>query len=147
MYNPEEADFEGFSEKQRNEVIDIIKSKGGEKYRCMVKDEKLLDQILTALDPYLTSDALKQIWHAYNTNINENMNMVIATYAPKHLHLSGTISLKTRVSIAAGCQIQGHEKFWSDVISRFRIPMNEFLQKIDKFRNKKNAVAVRIRIN
>ena len=81
------------------------------------------------------------IWHAYNTNINENMDMVIAKYAPKPLHLSDSISLETRASIAAGCQINGYEQFWKDVLSCFDIPMTESLvlclKRIDIIRNKK----------
>ena len=85
--NPEEAEFEVFSERKTCEVIKQTKNKGGEKYRCMIKDEILFTQIIGAVQHYLTPDSLKQIWHGYNTNINENMNHVVASFAPKHHHL------------------------------------------------------------
>ena len=69
------------------------------------------------------------------------MNNVVASYAPKHCHYSSSLSLNTRIAIAAGTQIVGHYHFWRLLLDRFDIPMHpsmkEYLQDRDKRRIKK----------
>ena len=94
--------FDDLSKERVSEVVEIIKKKGSERYRSIHHNEILLNQILISVEKYLTKENLKQVWHEYSTNINENMNYVIANFAPKHRHLSTTFNLHTRVSIAVG---------------------------------------------
>ena len=82
----------------------------------MAEDENLYHQIFDALEPFIKEDMLKMLWHQYDTNINEAMNRSVSSFAPKDRTFSRTMSLQTRVSIAAGVQIAGHYKFWKKVL-------------------------------
>ena len=86
----------------------MISNKADGRYININDDHDMFQQIESAVEPFLTSVALKQIWYSYSTNRKENMNHVVATYAPKHCHFSTSLSLATRVSIAYGTQVVGH---------------------------------------
>ena len=75
--NPNDAQFEGFTAKRLEEVRTMISKRGSDRYRCPVKDEVLLNQILTSIEQYLTPDAMRQVYHSFDTNINENLNHMV----------------------------------------------------------------------
>ena len=70
---------------------------------------------MAAYAPYITIEALRQVNHPWTTQKNEAMNTSVAAFAPKGKTYSMTNSLLTRVSIAAGISIAGHERFWINV--------------------------------
>ena len=99
--------------KQRERVMMERNDRGY--YRCKVKDKQLYDDIMSEYSRFITPDNLAMVHHVWSTQKNEAMNTSVAALAPKHKHYSMTISLKTRVGIAAACQVQGFAKFWSNV--------------------------------
>ena len=84
-------------------------------YRCRQRDKQLYDDMMEAYAPYITTEAMKQLNHNWHTQKNEAMNTSVSTFAPKSKTYSMTNSLLTRVSIAAGISIAGHEQFWINV--------------------------------
>ena len=92
---------------------------GNEKgyYRDRERDKQLYDDMMAAYAPYITSEALTQVNHLWHTQKNEAMNTSVSSLAPKGKTYSMTYSLLTRVSIAAGTSIAGHEQFWKSVSS------------------------------
>ena len=83
-------------------------------YRCRQRDKQLYDDMMSAYAPYITTEAMKQLNHNWHTQNNEAMNTSVSAFAPKGKTYSRTNSLVTRVSIAAGISIAGHDQFWKN---------------------------------
>ena len=81
-----------------------------------VNSPVLYHQITETVAPYLLDDKLKMLNHPWNTQLNESMNNSVASYAPKTKNFNGTISLRTRVGIAAAVMALGYEHFWTRVL-------------------------------
>ena len=84
----------------------------------------LYDQITAAMAPYLTDEKLKMILHSWSTQLNEALNNSVQAYVSKIKNFSGTISLKTRVGIAAGVMAVGYHQFWTRVFSELDLEMD-----------------------
>ena len=78
------------------------------------------------------------LWHEYDTNVNEAMNRSVSSFAPKDRTYARTMSLETRVSIAAGVQICGHYEFWRLVLQNHGIIMGDSMKLILQRRDKEN---------
>ena len=78
------------------------------------------------------------LWHQSDTNLNEAMNRSVSAFAPKDRTFCRTMSLETRVGIAAAVQIVGHYQFWNMVLDKFGITMGKSLEKILKKRDVEN---------
>ena len=94
---------------------EILSGNSSSYYRCKVLHEDLYQKIMKIIEPYLTDDMLQMLHHGWYTQLNESMNQSVCSYAPKNRHYSKTDSLKTRVAVAAGVQINGCYRFWTDV--------------------------------
>ena len=68
---------------------------------------------MVTVAPYIVTDNLDILMHKWFTQLNEAMNNSVAAYAPKIKNFSGTLSLKTRVGIAAGGLALGYYSFWN----------------------------------
>ena len=66
------------------------------------------------------------------------MNRSVSAFAPKDRTFCRTMSLETRVGIAAAVQIVGHYQFWNMVLHKFGITMGKSLEKILKKRDVDN---------
>ena len=86
----------------------------------------------------MDEDQLKMLWHEYDTNVNEAMNRSVSSFAPKDRIFCRTMSLETRISIAAGVQICGHYKFWSLVLEKHGIIIGDSMKLILLKRDKEN---------
>ena len=115
----------------------MISNKADDRYRIMISDKDMYKQIHLAVEPFFTTVSLKQIWHSYSTNRNENMNHVVATYARKHCHFSSSLSLATCVSVASDTQVIGHLPYWSILFNRAGITMHPSVQTYLKQRDDK----------
>ena len=77
----------------------------------------------------------------WSTQPNEAMNNSVAAFAPKTKNFSGTLSLRTRVAIAAGVMALGYEIFWTQVLDELGIEMDAVfrssLQSRDRKKDKK----------
>ena len=113
-------------------------------YRCRNKHAVVYDKIMQTLEPYLSDENLRQLFHPYHTQHNEALNKSVASYAPKHKTFSTTESLSTRVGIAAGVQILGYHDFWRRVFLNFNIFFDDHLSKVlTKMQQKKSRQQVR----
>ena len=131
--------FDGLNleEKKKKEVLLAKKGKGH--YRSMVEDEKLYQQIMQCVLPFISRDMVSMLWHTHDTNLNEAMNRSVSSFAPKDRTFCRTMSLQTRVSIAAGVQILGHYEFWNQVLTELGLTMSMSMETILKRRDRANA--------
>ena len=113
------------AEEAKKKELELAK-KGEGHYRSMTDDTQLYHDIMEALKPFMDEDQLKMLWHEYDTNVNEAMNRSVSSFAPKDRTFCRTMSLETRISIAAGVQICGHYTFWRLVLEKHGIIMGEF---------------------
>lgn len=108
----------------KHKLIGKLKDK---KYRCMVKDKVLFNQMMESLNDYIQPAKLKMLWHKYNTTVNKGLNYSVAMFAPKNFNFSGSMSLSTRVSLAVGIHLEGHANYWKQVLSLMDILIYESL--------------------
>ena len=138
-----------FQKKELTKLKNWSRKSGGERYHCPIKDEKLLEQLLTAVNDHLSSESMHQVCYGFDTNINENLNHIVVTFAQKHQYLSTTFNLHTRVYIAVGTQILGHYPYWSRTLSGYSIEINLSLSTLlrtkDKNREDRSWHAARVR--
>ena len=66
------------------------------------KNKDMYELVKSKLLPYLQPDALKDINHLFDTQINKTMNELVSKYAPKNRVFCGTSSLQGRVFFALG---------------------------------------------
>ena len=144
--DPSAASFIGFGEEENKKAREMISNKAGGRYININDDHDMFQQIESAVEPFLTSVALKQIWYSYSTNRKENMNHVVATYAPKYCHFSTSLSLATRVSIASGTQVVGHFPYWSMLLSRAEIRLHPTVENYLKKRDEKRERQCEIQV-
>ena len=67
---------------------------------------------------------LAQCVHEYDTQKNEGMNTCVAKYAPKNKTYCKSISLETRVKVAAGIYTVGYHFFWSEVVKELQMDIS-----------------------
>ena len=113
-------------------------------YQCRHKHAVVYKKIMETLEPYLSDENLRQLFHPYHMRHNEALNKSVATYAPKHKIFSMTESLSTRVGIVAGLQILGYHYFWRRVFDYFNICFDNHLSNVlTKMQQKKSRQQVR----
>ena len=137
IFTPAEVD-----ELKKRERIMIERNTKGY-YRSKQNDHELYTEIMRVYERFIQPNMLKQVWHRWNTQKNEAMNTSVAALAPKNKTYSMSESLRTRVAIAAGCQIVGFAKFWSICCQSlgFQIDSNllSLLEARDKTKRNKNV--------
>ena len=84
-----------------------------------------MGKITAALAPYLSDNKLRMLCHTWSTQLNEAMNNSVSAYAPKTKNFGGTLSLKTRVGIAAAVMALGYYQFWSRVYEKLGLDMDD----------------------
>ena len=115
------TDLDALKEKEKN-----LRAKEDSKYfRSKEIDSKLYKQVMESMRPYLTDDKLKMLQHPWSTQLNEAMNNSIASFAPKTKTFCCTMSLKTRVGIAAAIQGLGYQVFWNRVFQELGLTMDD----------------------
>ena len=128
---------------KRKEKILVERANRGY-YRCKVEHASVYNEIMHAIQPYLSDECLRQLHHPYHTQRNEALNKSVATYAPKHKTFSLTESLTTRVAIAAGTQILGYHDFWKEIFQEFGIIFDSQISSVlMEMQNKKEKQQVR----
>ena len=133
------TDLDALKEKEKN-----LRAKEDSKYfRDKEIDSKLYEQVMDCMKPYLTNEKLKMLQHPWSTQLNEAMNNSISSYAPKTKTVCRTMSLKTRVGIAAAIQGLGYKEFWGRVFQELGITMDRAfassLESRDKKKKKKRV--------
>ena len=129
------TDLEALKDKERT----LRAREEGKYFRSKVDHPILYGQITAAVAPYLAPDKLKMLQHSWSTQKNEAMNNSVAAYAPKVKNFSGTLSLKTRVGIAAGVLALGYFRFWNRVFDALHLDMDSVFATALKARDKKKT--------
>ena len=91
-----------YSMERTEDEREVMTADKAKKYRCVEKDSDMYELVKTKMGPYLQLDALKDINHLFDTQLNEAMNKLISKYAPKNRVFCGTSSLQGRVYFALG---------------------------------------------
>ena len=129
------TDLDALKEKEKN----LRAKEDGKYFRSKKDDNKLYEQLCEALSPYLTDDKLRMLNHLWSTQLNEAMNNSISSYAPKTKTFSRTMSLRTRVGIAAAVQSLGYQEFWTRVFCKLGLDMDDAFASSLKARDRKKA--------
>ena len=129
------TDLEKLKEKEKT----LREREEGKYFRSKTDNPALYGQLTAAMAPYLADDKLRMLAHRWSTQLNESMNNSVAAYAPKTKNFSGTLSLKTRVSIAAGVLALGYFGFWDQVFDEIGIEMDNTFASSLKARDAKKA--------
>ena len=88
---------------------------------------------------FMDEDTLKMMGNEYDIkNVKEAMHRSVSSFAPKDRTFCRTMSLETRISIAAGVQICGHYTFWRLVLEKHGIIMGDSMKLILQKRDKEN---------
>jgi hypothetical protein len=136
-----ESDIE---EWKRKEEVLIRRYEEGY-YRSKETRGGVYKQIVDALKPYITKEALSQLAHPWHTQRNEAMNQSVSAFAPKGRTYSLTASLDCRVALAAGTQIVGYEQLWRLIFAAFHLDFDEdiasYLRQMDVEKNQKRETS------
>jgi len=92
-------------------------------YRHKERDTKLYTTLQQKLARFISIDALREVCHDMDTNVNESLNNTIAWLAPKNKVYSGTLSLSNRICIALCISSLGTMVFFQRVFDSFGINM------------------------
>ena len=80
---------------------------------------------------------MKQVNYPWHTQKKKAMNMSVSSFAPKGKTYSMTNSLLTRVAIAAGISIAGHEQFWTNVATELEFTFDANFMSMLRSRDRK----------
>ena len=128
------TDLDALKEKEKN-----LRAKEDSKYfRNKEVDSNLYEQIMECMKPYLADDKLKMLMHPWSTQLNEALNNSISSYAPKTKMFCRTMSLRTRIVIAAVVQGLGYLAFWTRVFQELGITMDHAFASSLTARDRKN---------
>ena len=92
-------------------------------YRDMLLDKDLWDALVDKYERYRSKEMLAQCVHEYDTQ-KKGMNTCVAKYAPKNKTYCKSISLETRVKVAAGIYIVGYHFIWTEVMKELRMDIS-----------------------
>ena len=109
----------------RKGLTDEQRSGSQKIYRCKQKDEKLYAYLNDAIARFITKEALDEVGHGHDTQVNESLNNTIAWYAPKNKTYSGTYSLTNRISIASGVHSIGAEQYYTRLLKKLGIKVTK----------------------
>ena len=93
----------------------------GKFYRCMTKDEDLYKTIRTCIDTYCTFEAMKEVAHGHDTQVNESLNNTISWHAPKNKVYSSSVSLRNRLAMAVGISSIGTLEYFTRLFGKLGI--------------------------
>ena len=107
-------------------------------YRNKEKDEDLYKFLTATVARFITPDALKEVAHGSDTQVNESLNNSVTWFAQKNKTYAATSSLANRVCLALGIYSVGYEVFFVRLFERcgINIPddLRYYLKKQEKTR-------------
>ena len=104
----------------------------------MTNDEALFNQMIESLMDHITPAKFRMLWHDYDTAVNKGLNYSLAIFAPKK-NFSGSMSLTTRVALAVGVHLEGHDEYWKKILALVGIPIFESLFEYIRTKDKNAA--------
>ena len=93
-------------------------------YRSKTKDEKLYGFLTATVGRFVTQQALEEVGHGYDTQVNESLNNTVVWHAQKNKTYCGTSSLTNRICFALGIHSVGSLVFFERLFGKFGIPLS-----------------------
>lgn len=107
-------------------------------YRNKKKDAVLYEKLSELLGRFLTPQALRDVSHGMDTNVNESFNNTVSWFAPKNKVYCSSGSLLNRVALAIGINSVGFEVFFRRLFAKLGITLtsdvSHFLRVKDRSR-------------
>jgi len=94
-------------------------------HRHKERDAKLHSMSQQKIARFVTVDALREVCHNMDANVNESLNDTIAWIAPKNKVHSGTASLSNRICIALCITSVGTMEFFKRLFNWFGVTVTE----------------------
>lgn len=130
-------------EKQQDEEEPLPKF-----YRCKTKDKELYDYLYGVTARFVTFEALKEVAHGGDTQVNESLNNTISWVAPKNKTYSASKSLLNRICIAVGIHCLGTFEYFDRLLNRLGIDMPEDTKySLEQKSNTRNLKIARTKLN
>ena len=110
--------------KRKNMTPEERKADTEKIYRCPKKDAKLYSFLHdNVLARFVTKEALHEVAHSMDTQVNESLNNSIAWLAPKNKTYCGSISLRNRICVAIGIASVGTLHYFRRIFESLQIKM------------------------
>lgn len=110
-------------------------------YRSKTKDLLLYEKVKVIVERFITAEALAEVSHGMDTQMNESLNNTISWFAPKNKVFCSTGSLHNRLSMAVGINSLGFLAYYRRLLSRLGISVTpdimHFLTVKDRERSKR----------
>ena len=114
-------------------------------YRCLKKDAKLFTVLEELIERFVTPEALEDLCHGMDTQVNESLNNTIAWFAPKNKSYCSSLSLTNRICIALGINSVGFIAYYRRLLMKLGIRLTpdveHFLRVKDRSRSVRLAKA------
>ena len=88
------------------------RSASKKQYRSKETHADLYSLLQETLEGFVTEEALVEVAHGYDTNVNESLNNTISWPAPKNKVYAGSNLLRNHVMMAVSVQIMGYDEFY-----------------------------------
>ena len=108
---------------KRKLLTDEQKQQSTKIYRCKKKDAKLYLFLTTVVARFITPQALKEVAHGSDTQVNESLNNSVTWFAQRNKTYAATSSLGNRVCLALGIYSLGYREYFERLFHRFGIVM------------------------
>ena len=120
---------------------EAARAKNKKFYRCKTKDEDLYKVLRTLTDRFMTLQAMKEVAHGHDTQVNESLNNTITWHAPKNKVYCSSVSLRNRLAMAVGISSVGTLEYFTRLFGKLGISMEpdvlHYLQQKDGDRSRK----------
>ena len=87
-------------------------------YRCKQKDAKLYAFLERTVARFVSDEALKEVGHGSDTQVNESLNNTVSWNAPKNKTYSGSRSLSNRICLALGVHSVGTYEYYMGLFEK-----------------------------
>ena len=112
-------------------------------YRCKKKDAKLYALLQPVVERFIGLEALAELDHGMDTQVNESLNNTLSWMAPKNKVYCSSGSLQNRISIAIGIASIGFMAYYKRLLNKMGIVMTpdilHFLRIVDGYRSERLA--------
>ena len=110
---------------KRKTLTEEQKKQSAKIYRSKVKDAKLYKFLNDTVCRFVTAEALREVGHGFDTQVNESLNNTVSWHAPKNKTYSGTMSLSNRISMAIGISTVGSLEYYRRLFTKCGIHVTE----------------------
>ena len=108
---------------KRKTLSDEEKQQSTKIYRSKEKDAKLYGFLINCVARFITPDAIREVGHGMDTQVNESLNNTVAWLAPKNKTYSGTCSLSNQICLALGVHSVGTDEYYERLFAKLSIQL------------------------